>query len=183
MQCCTPGVWRGDFLPIFSADPPCQVGWLDCERMAIFRSFHRCSIGFKSGLWLSSLKDIRRVVPEPLLHRLGWELRVTAQLEGEHPVQSKVLFSLRCLCVFAWFSFACKDMYTNNHVCVRRLVIWNNIESFSLFGYVMLLVSAARRHNWVFPWLYNWYYYDTLPVKWYPTLFLKAHKHFQSFFP
>ena len=45
---CTPGF--GDFLLFFSADPLklCQVRW----GPAIFRCLQRCSIGFKSGLWL-----------------------------------------------------------------------------------------------------------------------------------
>lgn len=43
----------GDFPAIFYTDPLKlhQVGWA-CRWIAIFRSLQRCSIGFKSGLWL-----------------------------------------------------------------------------------------------------------------------------------
>ena len=40
------------------------------------------------------LKDIQRLVPKPLLHFLGCELRVVVLLEGEHSLQSEVLRAL-----------------------------------------------------------------------------------------
>ena len=40
------------------------------------------------------LKDIRRLVPKPLLHCLGYVLRVIVMLEGEPSPQSDVLSAL-----------------------------------------------------------------------------------------
>ena len=50
----------GEFLPFFSVDSLklCQVGW-ECRCTAIFRSFQRCSIGFKSGLLLGHSRTFR----------------------------------------------------------------------------------------------------------------------------
>ena len=52
------------------------------------------------------LKDIQRLVPKPLLHGLGYVLRVVVLLEGEHSPQSEVLslwsrFSSRISLYFA----------------------------------------------------------------------------------
>ena len=41
-----------------------------------------------------SLKDIQRLVPKPLMHRLGCVLRVVVLLDGEPPPQSEVLSTL-----------------------------------------------------------------------------------------
>ncbi len=58
---------------------------------AIFRSLQRCSIGFKSGLWLY----IHRVVPKPLLCCLGCVLKIIVLLEGEPLAQSVVLSTVK----------------------------------------------------------------------------------------
>ena len=62
-------VWRyklgtpvfGEFLPFFSADPFNSVR-LGGERFCtvVFRSLQRCSIGFKSGLWLGHSRTFSR---------------------------------------------------------------------------------------------------------------------------
>ena len=54
----------------------------------------RCSIRFKSGLWLGHLKDIQRLVPKPLLRCLGSVFNVVVLLEGEPLLQSEVLSAL-----------------------------------------------------------------------------------------
>ncbi len=58
---------------------------------AIFRSLQRCSIGFKSGLWLG---HSRTVVVKPLLHYFSCVLRVIVLLEGKPSAQSEVLSTL-----------------------------------------------------------------------------------------
>ena len=51
-QLCTSGF--GDFLPFFVADllKLCQVGWGVSVNSNLWQSFHRFSVGFKSGLLL-----------------------------------------------------------------------------------------------------------------------------------
>ena len=80
----------------------------ECCCTAIFRSLQRCSIRFKSGLWLGHENDIQRLVPKPLLHCLDCVLRVVVLLEGEPSPQSEVLsrFSSRISLYFALFIFA-----------------------------------------------------------------------------
>lgn len=53
----------------------------------------RCSIGFKSRLWLGHSRTLRRV-PKPLLHFLGCVLRVVVLMEGEPSPQSNILNAL-----------------------------------------------------------------------------------------
>ena len=60
---------------------------------AIFRSLQRCSIGFKSGLWLGHSRTFR-YFSLPLLHRLGCVLRVVVLLDGKPSPQSEVLRTL-----------------------------------------------------------------------------------------
>ena len=50
----------GEFLPFFSADPLklCQVGW-GASLHSYFQVSQRCSIGLKSGLWLSHSRTFR----------------------------------------------------------------------------------------------------------------------------
>ncbi len=60
---------------------------------AIFRSLQRCSIGFKSGLWLA-IQEQSRVVVKPLLRYFSCVLRVIVLLEGKPSAQSEVLSTL-----------------------------------------------------------------------------------------
>ncbi len=55
---------------------------------AIFRSLQRCSIGFKSGLWLGHQEQSRSVV-KPLLRYFSCVLRVIVLLEGKPSAQSE----------------------------------------------------------------------------------------------
>ena len=58
---------------------------LDEERhcTAVFRPLQRCSIGFKSGLWLGYSRTSRDLSLKPLLCCLRCVLRVIVLLEGE----------------------------------------------------------------------------------------------------
>ncbi len=60
---------------------------------AIFRSLQRCSIGFKSGLWLGHSRS-HGVVVKPLLRYFSCVLRVIVLLEGKPSAQSEVLSTL-----------------------------------------------------------------------------------------
>ena len=60
---------------------------------AIFRSLHRCLIGFKSGLWLGYSRTFK-VVMKPILSCLGCVLWVFVLLEHKPFAQSEVLSSL-----------------------------------------------------------------------------------------
>ena len=53
----------------------------------------RCSLGFKSGLWLGHSRTFR-VVPRPLLCYLGCVLRVVVLLDDEPSPQSEVQSAL-----------------------------------------------------------------------------------------
>ncbi len=61
---------------------------------AIFRSLHRCSIGFKSGLWLGHSRTLTEFVLYPLLCYIGCVLRVVVLLEAEPSPQSEVQSAL-----------------------------------------------------------------------------------------
>ncbi len=61
---------------------------------AIFRSLQRCSIGFKSGLWLGHSRTVTEVVVKPLLRYFSCVLRVIILLEGKPSAQSEVLSTL-----------------------------------------------------------------------------------------
>ncbi len=60
---------------------------------AIFRSLQRCSIGFKSGLWLGHSRQSQSFV-KPLLRYFSCVLRVIVLLEGKPSAQSEVLSTL-----------------------------------------------------------------------------------------
>ena len=68
---------------------------LDGERWwtAILRSLQRCSIGFRSGLWLGQSRMVR-VVRKPVVCYFSCVLRVIVLLEGEPSAQSEVLSTL-----------------------------------------------------------------------------------------
>ena len=66
-----------------------RLDWERC-RIAIFWSlqmFDRVQVRALTG----PLKDIQRLEPKPLLHCLGWVLRVMVLLEGDPSLQSEVL--------------------------------------------------------------------------------------------
>ena len=83
----------GELLPLLSADPLklCQVGW--GVSLHIYFHLQRCSIRFKSGLWLGHSRTLRLVLKR-LLCCLGCVLRVIVLLEGEPSPQSEVLSAL-----------------------------------------------------------------------------------------
>ena len=78
--------------PIYSLQILSSFVRLDGERRctAIFRSFQRCSIGFKSRLWLGHSRTFR-LVPKPLMRCLGCVLRRVVLLKGEPWPQSENL--------------------------------------------------------------------------------------------
>ncbi len=61
---------------------------------AIFRSLQRCSIGFKSGLWLGHSRTVTELFVKPLLRYFSCVLRVIVLLEGKPSAQSEVLSTL-----------------------------------------------------------------------------------------
>ena len=82
----------GDF---FSADPVklCQVGWgssIDSYFQVTPEMFNRIQVRALAG----PIKDIHRVVHQPLLHCLGCVLKVIVLLEGEPSSPSEVLSTL-----------------------------------------------------------------------------------------
>jgi hypothetical protein len=80
----------GEFLPFFSRDPICQVGW-----GASLHSYLQVSPEMFNLVQVWALaKDIQRFVPKPLLRCLGCVLRVVVLLEGEPSPQSEVLRAL-----------------------------------------------------------------------------------------
>ncbi len=93
------GILRHSSLQILSSSVR-----LDGKRWwtAIFRSLQRCSIGFKSWLWLGHSRTVivlewncsRTVVMKPLLRYFSCVLRVIVLLEGKPSAQSEVLSTL-----------------------------------------------------------------------------------------
>ena len=59
------------------------------------------------------LKDIQRLVPKPLLHRLGCVLRVVVLLEGEHSPQFEVLSALEQVFIKDFVPFIFPSMLTS----------------------------------------------------------------------
>ena len=93
-QLCTSGFW--DFLPFFLVDllKLHHVGW-ERRWTEIFKSFHRFSMGFKSGLWLGHSKDFHILVLKPFQCCFGFMLGVIVLLEHKSSLQFKVFCTLK----------------------------------------------------------------------------------------
>ena len=80
---------------------------------AIFKSLQRCSIGFKSGLWLGYSRTFTDMPGKRLLYCLGCVLRFIFLLEGKPSPKSKVLNALEqvfhqgSLCTWLCSPFPC----------------------------------------------------------------------------
>ena len=110
---CLAHLCLGSFSHFFSADPLklCQVGWgvfLHSYFQVSPEMFDRVQVWALAG----PLKDIQRLVLKPLLHCLGWMLRVVVLLKGEPSLQSEVMSALEQVFIkdlslfFAPFIFA-----------------------------------------------------------------------------
>lgn len=97
---------------------------------SVIRCLQRCSIGFKSCLWLRPLENINTVVSEPLLSRLGCVLRVTVQLESEQLVSGAWFLPDTAFRTEAkHFNIGCirpANLVSHSLGCGRRCVLYPN---------------------------------------------------------